>query len=93
MSFTHDAETKNKIALITDYELNRDREVSTINRLEFSISKLQNTIDVKSKSLGKANQQETILVNQRIVEIRRQINELMASGNESSKSRTISIAR
>ncbi len=85
--FTHDTETKNKIALITDYELNRDREVSTINRLEFSISKIQNTIDVKSKSLGKANQQETILVNQRIVEIRRQINELMASGNESSKSR------
>ena len=85
--FTHDTETKNKIALITDYELNRDREVSTINRLEFSISKLQNTIDVKSKSLGKANQQETILVNQRIVEIRRQINELMASSNESSKGR------
>jgi polysaccharide biosynthesis transport protein len=85
--FTHDAETKNKIALITDYELNRDREVSSINRLEFSINKLQNTIDVKSKSLGKANQQETILVNQRIVELRRQINELMASGNESSKGR------
>ena len=85
--FTHDTETKNKIALITDYELNRDREVSTINRLEFSISKLQNTIDVKSKSLGKANQQETILVNQRIVELRRQINEIMSSGNESSKGR------
>lgn len=85
--FTHDTETKNKIALITDYELNRDREVSTINRLEFSISKLQNTIEVKSKTLGKANQQETILVNQRIVELRRQINELMASGNESSKGR------
>src|SRR5688572_11415611 len=85
--FTHDTETKNKIALITDYELNRDREVSTINRLEFSISKLQNTIEVKSKSLGKANQQETILVNQRIVELRRQINEIMSSGNESGKGR------
>ncbi|HYI78294.1 MAG TPA: hypothetical protein VEW65_11805, partial [Chryseolinea sp.] len=85
--FTHDTETKNKIALITDYELNRDREVSTINRLEFSINKLQNTIDVKSKSLGKANQQETILVNQRIVELSRQINDLMSSGNESSKAR------
>ena len=85
--FTHDTETKNKIALITDYELNRDREVSTINRLEFSINKLQNTIDVKSKSLGKANQQETILVNQRIVELSRQINDLMSSGNESAKAR------
>ncbi|HEX6226227.1 MAG TPA: hypothetical protein VFZ52_17530 [Chryseolinea sp.] len=85
--FTHDTETKNKIALITDYELNRDREVSTINRLEFSINKLENTIEVKSKNLGKANQQETILVNQRIVELSRQINELMASGSESSKGR------
>ena len=45
--YTHDAETKNKIALITDYELNRDREANTINRLEFSINKIENTIEVK----------------------------------------------
>jgi succinoglycan biosynthesis transport protein ExoP len=85
--FNHDAETKNKIALITDYELNRDREASTINRLEFSLRKIETTMEVKSKSLGKANQQETILVNQRILELSRQINELMSSGSESSKSR------
>jgi succinoglycan biosynthesis transport protein ExoP len=85
--FTHDAETKNKIALITDYELNRDREANTINRLEFSIRKIENTMEVKSKSLGKANQQETILVNQRIIEIQRKINELMSSNNEASKGR------
>ena len=48
--YTHDAETKNKIALITDYELNRDREANTINRLEFSINKIENTIEVKSKN-------------------------------------------
>ncbi len=85
--YTHDAETKNKIALITDYELNRDREANTINRLEFSLRKIENTIEVKSKALGKANQQETILVNQRILELQRKINELNASGSESSKSK------
>ena len=85
--FSHDAETKNKIALITDYELNRDREANTINRLDFSIRKLETTMEVKSKSLGKANQQETILINQRILEIQRKINELMSSGSESGKGR------
>jgi polysaccharide biosynthesis transport protein len=85
--FTQDAETKNKVALITDYELNRDREASTINRLEFSIRKIESTIEVKSKALGKANQQETMLVNQRIIELRRQMNELMASNSESAKNR------
>ena len=59
-----------RVALITDYELNRDREANTINRLQFSIRKIENTMEVKSKSLGKANEQERILVNQRILEIR-----------------------
>src|SRR5688572_20280368 len=85
--FTHDTETKNKIALITDYELNRDRELNTINRLEFSINKIENSIEVKSKNLGKANQQEVLLVNQRILDLQRRINELSASSNESSKSK------
>lgn len=85
--FHHDAETKNKIALITDYELNRDREVNTINRLEFSLRKIENTIEVKSKALGKANQQEVLLVNQRILELQRKINELNSSGSESAKGR------
>ena len=81
--FNHDTETKNKIALITDYELNRDREANTINRLEFSIRKLEGNMEIKSKNLGKANRQETLLVNERILEIRRKINELMSSSNES----------
>lgn len=85
--FNHDTETKNKIALITDYELNRDREANTINRLEFSIRKLEGNMEIKSKNLGKANRQETLLVNERILEIRRKINELMSSNNESSKGR------
>lgn len=85
--YTHDAETKNKIALITDYELNRDREANTINRLEFSLRKIENEIEVKSKALNKANQQETILVNQRILELQRKIQELNASGSESSKAK------
>jgi polysaccharide biosynthesis transport protein len=85
--FTQDAETKNKIALITDYELNRDREANTINRLEFSIRKLEGNMEIKSKNLGKANRQETLLVNERILEIRRKINELMSSGSDSNKQR------
>jgi uncharacterized protein involved in exopolysaccharide biosynthesis/Mrp family chromosome partitioning ATPase len=85
--FTQDEETKNKIALITDYELNRDREANTINRLEFSIKKLEGAMEVKAKNLGKANQQETILVNQRIIELRSKITELMSSNSESAKSR------
>ena len=85
--FSHDAATKNKIALITDYELNRDREANTINRLEFSIRKLEGVMDVKSKNLGKANRQETLLVNERILEIRRKINELMSSNSDSNKGR------
>jgi polysaccharide biosynthesis transport protein len=85
--FSQGEETKNKVALITDYELNRDREANTINRLEFSLRKIENTIEVKSKALGKANQQEVLLVNQRILELQRKINELNSSGNESSKSK------
>jgi uncharacterized protein involved in exopolysaccharide biosynthesis/Mrp family chromosome partitioning ATPase len=84
--FSHDAETKNKVALITDYELNRDREANTINRLEFSIRKLEGNMEIKSKNLGKANRQETLLVNERILEIRRKINELMSS-NDANKGR------
>ena len=70
MSLTMMLKPNNKIALITDYELNREREANTINRLEFSLRKIENTIEVKSKSLGKANQQEVLLVNQRILELR-----------------------
>jgi uncharacterized protein involved in exopolysaccharide biosynthesis/Mrp family chromosome partitioning ATPase len=86
--FNHDAETKQKIALITDYELNREREENTINRLEFSLRKIENTIEVKSKTLGKANQQEVQLVNQRILELERKINELNASNSESTSKLT-----
>ncbi len=82
--FNYDAETKQKIALITDYELNRERERNIINRLKFSLDKIENNIEVKSKSLGKANQQEVLLVNQRILELERKINELNASNSESS---------
>ena len=65
------------IALITEYELNRERQSSELNSLELSLNSVESSIQTKkTASLGKLNQQETATVNQRIIDIKKEINDL-----------------
>jgi len=77
------AESESKITLIADYELNRDKEEKTMNGLELSLNNAEGRI----QSSGKSNQQEVIQVNQRVIDLRRQISESSNSGTEASKAK------
>ncbi|MBA4057151.1 MAG: hypothetical protein C0490_20730, partial [Marivirga sp.] len=85
--YNYDAETKSKIALITDYELKREREGSELNSLELSLKSVESSIQTKKSSLGKLNQQEIVAVNQRIIDLKKQINELKNADAEGNKAR------
>ncbi|HMI65362.1 MAG TPA: hypothetical protein VK517_04965 [Cyclobacteriaceae bacterium] len=77
------AESESKITLIADYELNRDKEEKTMNGLELSLNNAEGRI----QSSGKSNQQEVIQVNQRVIDLRRQISESSNSSTEASKAK------
>jgi uncharacterized protein involved in exopolysaccharide biosynthesis len=66
--FNYDAETKSKIALITEYKLKQGTESSALSSIEISLKSVENSIQTKKTSLGKLNQQETATVNQRIID-------------------------
>ena len=85
--FNYDAETKSKIALITEYELKRDRQKSELNSLEISLKSVESSIQTKKASLGKLNQQETASVNQRIIDLKREINELNNADPDANRAR------
>lgn len=85
--YNYDAETKSKIALITEYELKRERESSELNSLEISLNSVEGSIQTKKSSLGKLNQQEIVAVNQRIIDLKKQINELRNADAEGNKAR------
>lgn len=85
--YNNDAETKSKFALITEYELKIDRENSELNSLKLSLNSLETSILTKKSSLGKLNQQEIVAVNQRIIDLKKQINELKNADAEGNKSR------
>ncbi|HMG89597.1 MAG TPA: hypothetical protein VK589_06045 [Chryseolinea sp.] len=83
----NDAETKSKYALITEYELNRDRQASDLNALKLSLSSVESSIQNKTASLSKVNQQETATVNQRIIDIKKEINELNNADPDANRAR------
>ena len=83
----YDAETKSKIALITEYELKRDRQKSDVNALEISLRSVESSIQTKKASLGKLNQQETATVNQRIIDIKKEINDLNNADPDGNRAR------
>lgn len=85
--YNYDAETKSKIALITEYELKRERESSDLNSLRLSMASVEGIIETKTASLGKLNQQEVVSVNQRIIDLKRQINDLNNENAEGNRSR------
>jgi len=85
--YNYDAETKSKIALITEYELKQQRESSELNSLELSLASVENTIQTKSASLGKLNQQEIVSVNERIINLKKKINDLNNEDAQANKAR------
>ncbi|HEX6891806.1 MAG TPA: hypothetical protein VF141_13965 [Chryseolinea sp.] len=85
--FNNDAETKSKYALITEYELKRDRQSSELNSLELSLSSVEGSIQNKKAALGKVNQQETATVNQRIIDIKKEINDLNNADPDANRAR------
>lgn len=85
--YNYDAETKSKIALITDYEVRRERDGSELNSLQLSLNSVENSIKSKESSLGRLNQDEIVVVNQRILDLKKQINELRNADAEGNKAR------
>lgn len=85
--FNYDAETKSKIALITEYELKRERQSSELNSLELSLNAVKSAIQTKTNSLGKLNQQEVVSVHERIIDLEKQIHDLNDAGAETNKAR------
>ncbi len=85
--YNHDAETKSKIELITEYQLKKEEQSSELNSMQMSLSNVENSILAKESKLGKLNQQEIVLVNQRILDLKKQINELVNTDAEGNRSR------
>lgn len=86
-AITKDAENKSKYALITDYELKRERQASELNSHKLSLNSIDKTLEQKKSSVGKLNQDEIQVVNARIVELKRQINDLQNSDAEGNRQR------
>jgi succinoglycan biosynthesis transport protein ExoP len=85
--FNNDAETKSKYALITEYELKRERQSSELNSLQLSLKSVESSIQNKKTALSKVNQQETATVNQRIIDIKKEINDLNNADPDGNRSR------
>ena len=85
--YNQDAETKAKYALITEDELAESRLQSEVNSLKIALNDVQDKIDEKKKSLGKLNQDEIQQVNLRIVDLKRQINDLNNADPVGNKNR------
>ena len=85
--FNYDAETKSKIELITEYELKQQRESSSLNSMKLSLSSVESNIQTKKASLGKLNQQEIVSVNQRIIDLKREINDLNTADAQGNRTR------
>jgi polysaccharide biosynthesis transport protein len=85
--FNNDAETKSKYALITEYELKRERQSTELNSLQLSLKSVESSIQNKKTALSKVNQQETATVNQRIIDIKKEINDLNNADPDGNRSR------
>lgn len=79
----YSAESESKIDLIADYEHQREDEEKKIKGLDLSLSAL----DAKLKGFNQSNQDEIVKVNQRIIDLRRQISDLNSGGAEANKTK------
>ena len=86
-AITQDQENKSRYALITDYEVKRERQTSELNSQKLSLNSLNTSIEQKKANLGKVNQDEIQVVNARIVELKRQINDLQNADAEGNRQR------
>lgn len=71
------AETESKISQITEYELNKEKEEKRVNGLQLSLQ----ATEEKLRNFDQQNEDEILNVNQRIIELRREINTLNSKGN------------
>lgn len=85
--FNQDSENKSKYALITEYELKRERQASEVSANRISLNSLDNVIEQKKKSLGKLNKDEIQVVNQRIFDLQQKIRELNDADPVANKER------
>lgn len=79
----YSAESESKIDLIANYEQQREEEEKRIKGLDLSLS----AADAKLKGFNQSNQDEIVKVNQRIIDLRRQISELNSGGAEANKTK------
>ncbi|MEJ0031874.1 MAG: hypothetical protein WDO15_16535 [Bacteroidota bacterium] len=79
----YSAESESKIDNISDYEKQKEDAEKKIKGLDFSLS----AVEAKLRGVNKSNQDETLKVNQRIVDLRRQISELNSAGAEANKAK------
>ncbi|HMJ71578.1 MAG TPA: hypothetical protein VK508_21935 [Cyclobacteriaceae bacterium] len=79
----YSAESESKIDLIANYEQQREEEEKKIKGLDLSLS----AVEIKLKGFNQSNQDEIVKVNQRIIDLRRQISELNAAGAEANKTK------
>lgn len=85
--FNSEAETKSKFAAITDLELKREQKASEIDELEISLNSVDGSIKSKSGSVKKLNQDEVVAINERIIDLKKKIDDLRNSDAPASKSR------
>lgn len=76
--FNFSAESQQKIAQLTEYEMNKEIERKKINGLELSLATLENRI----RPLQAKGKDELMTVNQRIIDLRKKINEANANNVE-----------
>jgi succinoglycan biosynthesis transport protein ExoP len=79
----YSAESESKIDNLADYEKQKEEAEKKIKGLDLSLS----AVEAKLKGVNKSNQDEAIKVNQRIIELRRQISDLNSAGAEANKTK------
>lgn len=79
--FNYSAESTSKIAQISNYESSKEAEEKNISALTLSLS----AVSGKIQSFPKADPNEIAKVNQRIIELRRRIDELNSSTDDAAR--------
>lgn len=79
--FNYSAESASKIAQISNYEASKEAEEKNIGALTLSLD----MVTSKIQSFTKVDQNEVSKINQRIIDLRRRIDELNSSESESAK--------
>jgi succinoglycan biosynthesis transport protein ExoP len=81
--FNYSAESQSKISMIADYELNKETEEKKLKSIELALNSVNNKIAEHQKL--QQSQKEIIQVNQRIIDLRKQIADLTALNAEANR--------